>query len=170
MIICVTDEIKNNIRNLRKAKGVRGDDLSKLVGKSPSYISRIENGKTATIEDTTLYAIYKNLLGQSDEAVQEYMDMFINQIPVAETLSDDISGLSDIKQTILKDFIACLRGSNNSDLFMKSVVEAIHLSNQSDKDDHTDMFVNALAQIMRTWKQKRMEEQGLYEEMVKMFK
>ena len=93
MIISVTDDIKNNIRNLRKAKGVRGDDLSKLVGKSPSYISRIENGKTATIEDSTLYAIYKNLLGQSDEAVQEYMDMFINQIPVTDTLSDDISGL-----------------------------------------------------------------------------
>lgn len=74
IMINITDQIRKDIRNLRKTKGIRGDDLSKLVGKSPSYISRIENGKTATIEDLTLYAIYKNLLGQSDEAVQEYIE------------------------------------------------------------------------------------------------
>ena len=170
MIICVTDEIRNNIRNLRKSKGIRGDDLSKQVGKSPSYISRIENGKTATIEDSVLFAIYKTLLCQNDDAVQEYMDMFISQVPASEKLSEDISDLSDTKQTILNDFITCINNSDNSDYFMKAIVNAIGLSNQADLPDHTDSFVAALAQMMCIWKQKRMEEDAMYSEMIKMFR
>ncbi|MDO4841517.1 MAG: helix-turn-helix transcriptional regulator [Phoenicibacter congonensis] len=167
MIIQMTDQIRDSIRNLRKSKGVRGDDLSKAVNKSPSYISRIENGKTVTIEDSTLFSVFQNLLGQDEESVQEYMDMFINQVPVFDDFSNRVSSLSNIKQTILNDFIDCLANPENSDQFTKSVVDAISLSSQAESPSTVDMFTATLAQMMRTWKQRRKVEEEIYSDMLK---
>ena len=41
----LTENLRSTIRDLRKKKKKRGDELSKELGKGASYISQIENGR-----------------------------------------------------------------------------------------------------------------------------
>ena len=41
----LTENLRSTIKDLRKKKKKRGDDLSRELGKGASYISQIENGK-----------------------------------------------------------------------------------------------------------------------------
>lgn len=109
-------------------------------------------------------------MGASNDDVQEYMDMFISQVPVTDNLVTEISSLSDIQQSILNDFKNCLTTQENSDQFMKAVVNAVSLSSQPEIPECTDMFTAALAQMMRTWKQRRREEQLIYDDMLKIIR
>ena len=169
MIIKITEQIRENIRMLRKKKGIRGDELSKAVGKSPAFISRIETGKTASIEDTVLFVVYQNLLQGSNEDVQEYLDVFRDQIP-SNDFSYEIDSLNDIQREILSDFINCLTSPDNSDQFLKLVVDALMISSQPSIPDSTEVFTAALAKMMCTWKQRRKEEELFYNNMIKIIK
>ena len=61
MIIKITEQIRENIRMLRKRKESEEMNYLKRLEKSPAFISRIETGKTASIEDTVLFVVYQNL-------------------------------------------------------------------------------------------------------------
>ena len=79
MIINVTDSIRTSIKNMRKERGFRGDKLSVAVGKSPSFISRIENGKTNTIDDKVLFSIFKIIMDADDDTITNYISQLSNE-------------------------------------------------------------------------------------------
>ncbi len=163
MIIKITPTIQETIRSMRKQKGIRGDDLSKMVGKSPSYISRIENGKTRTIEEGLLFAIFKNLMEKEDSEIQEYIDLFIEKIPESNDFDTQLNALSESKQNLLRRFLPCLTDENNSYQFLSYVLQAINLSNKpvnlkETDDDNIDLFVITLAATMQAWKRRKAQE------------
>lgn len=167
MTIKVTSAMQDAIRNMRKQKGIRGDDLSLDVGKSPSFISRIETGKTKTIDDSMLFSIFKTMMKQSDEAVQEYVDLFIDIVPESNT-SDLIDSLSEANQMLLGKFILCLNDNANSFQFLNYVLQAIELSNKTIDDiekDGIDVFVTSLAMTMKVWKQIKVQEWETYQKL-----
>lgn len=74
--IKLTPTLCSTIRDLRKIKKKRGDELSKEIGKGASYISQIENGKIKEIDFDLLNTIFKKITDLSSE---EYAN-FINDI------------------------------------------------------------------------------------------
>ena len=54
----LTENLRSTIRDLRKKKKKRGDELSKELGKGASYISQIENGKIKEIDFDLLSSIF----------------------------------------------------------------------------------------------------------------
>ena len=161
MIIKVTTSIQSAIRDMRKQKGIRGDILSQDVGKSPSFISRIESGRTKTIDDSILFAIFKILMKKDDSEVQEYIDLFIDVVPEASDFNSMIDSLSENKLRLLNKFLSCLDDEANSNQFINYVLQAIDLSNEPiDKldDDSLDVFPVTLASTMQVWKRRKAQE------------
>lgn len=64
----LTENLRDTIKQLRKDYNIRGDDLSKEMGKGAAYISQIESGKINKITLCSLYSIISAVakLGKSD--------------------------------------------------------------------------------------------------------
>lgn len=73
--IDVTVELVNTIRSLRMENKVAAKDLAAYLGKSPSYISKFENGQIKTISREDLDKIFRFII--SDETA---FDEKVNQI------------------------------------------------------------------------------------------
>lgn len=167
MIIKVTSAVQDAVRNMRKQKGIRGDDLSREVGKSPSFISRLETGKTKTVEDTVLFSIFKVMMQQDDDAVQEFINLFIDIIPESGSF-DIIDSLPESKKQILSKFLSCLEDERNSFQFFNCILQAIELSNnQTEKldDDTIDIFTSTLATTMYLWKRRKKQEREEFQKL-----
>lgn len=72
----LTENLRQTIRELRKKKRKRGDELSKELGKGASYISQIENGKIKEIDFELLTEIFHRI---TDLPENEYND-FLNKL------------------------------------------------------------------------------------------
>ncbi len=72
----LTENLRQTIRDLRKKKKKRGDELSKELGKGASYISQIENGKIKEIDFDLLTEIFHKI---TDLPENEYNN-FLNKL------------------------------------------------------------------------------------------
>ncbi|MCM1162000.1 MAG: helix-turn-helix domain-containing protein [Roseburia sp.] len=72
----LTENLRQTIRDLRKKKKKRGDELSKELGKGASYISQIENGKIKEIDFDLLSEIFHKI---TDLPENEYNN-FLNKL------------------------------------------------------------------------------------------
>lgn len=72
----LTENLRQTIRDLRKKKKKRGDELSKELGKGASYISQIENGKIKEIDFELLTEIFHKI---TDLPENEYNN-FLNKL------------------------------------------------------------------------------------------
>lgn len=72
----LTENLRQTIRDLRKKKKKRGDELSKELGKGASYISQIENGKIKEINFDLLDEIFRKI---TDLPENEYNN-FLNKL------------------------------------------------------------------------------------------
>lgn len=72
----LTENLRQTIRDLRKKKKKRGDELSKELGKGASYISQIENGKIKEIDFELLSEIFHKI---TDLPENEYNN-FLNKL------------------------------------------------------------------------------------------
>lgn len=69
----LTETLRNTIRDLRKRRKKRGDELSKELGKGASYISQIENGKIKEIDFDLLNQIFHRITDLSDAQYNEFI-------------------------------------------------------------------------------------------------
>ena len=60
--VALTDLLQNTIKTLRKEHNIRGDILSKKIGKGASYISQIENGKMREIDFDIILEIFHAII------------------------------------------------------------------------------------------------------------
>ena len=74
----LTENLRYTIRELRKSKKKRGDELSKELGKGASYISQIENGKIKEIDFTLLNKIFRKITDLPKDEYVKYMDNIID--------------------------------------------------------------------------------------------
>lgn len=72
----LTENLRQTIRDLRKKKKKRGDELSKELGKGASYMSQIENGKIKEIDFELLSEIFHKI---TDLPENEYNN-FLNKL------------------------------------------------------------------------------------------
>lgn len=111
----VTPELAEVLRNIRVQNKIQSKALASHIGKSPAYISKLENGNIQTIDTDELYTILQFISGESNPSVladQVYTSLkfkyskkeieeqlwFANydtvhrQIPIPESLIDEIKG------------------------------------------------------------------------------
>ena len=74
----LTENLRSTIRDLRKSKKKRGDELSKELGKGASYISQIENGKIKEIDFSLLNEIFKRITDLPKDEYVKYIDNLID--------------------------------------------------------------------------------------------
>lgn len=74
----LTENLRTTIRDLRKSKKKRGDELSKELGKGASYISQIENGKIKEIDFSLLNKIFQKITDLSKDDYAKYMNNIID--------------------------------------------------------------------------------------------
>lgn len=84
----ITAELAGLIKTTREENNVSGNEISKKIGKSQAYFSKLENGQIKTIDDTLLIDIFKTILGNDEK-----FDFFINEklINVLENLKLSLS-------------------------------------------------------------------------------
>lgn len=75
----LTEHLRNTIRDLRKEKKKRGDELSKEIGKGAAYISQIENGKIKEIDLSLLNKIFHKITDLSGEEYNNFLDDLLNE-------------------------------------------------------------------------------------------
>ena len=79
--IALTDNLRETIRSLRKKQKIRGDELSKELGKGASYISPIESGKIKEIDFNLLNNIFHKVTNLSGSEYNEFIkDLLDNNI------------------------------------------------------------------------------------------
>lgn len=76
----LTDNLRQTIRDLRKKKKKRGDELSKELGKGASYISQIENGKIKEIDFDLLDEIFRKITDLPESQYNEFLDNLLNNV------------------------------------------------------------------------------------------
>lgn len=74
----LTETLRSKIKELRKKKKKRGDDLSKEIGKGASYISQIENGKIKEIDFDLLDDIFRKITDLPESQYNEFLDNLLN--------------------------------------------------------------------------------------------
>lgn len=75
----LTENLRNTIKDLRKKKKKRGDDLSKEIGKGASYISQIENGKIKEIDFDLLDEIFHKITDLPENEYNEFINSLLDQ-------------------------------------------------------------------------------------------
>ena len=75
----LTENLRHTIRDLRKEKKKRGDELSKEIGKGASYISQIENGKIKEIDFDLLNEIFHKITDLSDKQYEDFMNKLLDE-------------------------------------------------------------------------------------------
>lgn len=74
----LTETLRSKIKELRKNKKKRGDDLSRELGKGASYISQLENGKIKEIDFDLLDSIFRKITDLSESQYNEFLDNLLN--------------------------------------------------------------------------------------------
>lgn len=74
----LTENLRDTIRSLRKERKIRGDKLAIEIGKSPSYISQIENGKIKEIDFSLLNTILEKITLLPSEKYDEFVKNLID--------------------------------------------------------------------------------------------
>lgn len=78
--VALTNLLQNTIKTLRKEHNIRGDILSKKIGKGASYISQIENGKMQEIDFDIILKIFHVIIDLPSSDFNEYMKNYIFSI------------------------------------------------------------------------------------------
>lgn len=76
----LTDLLRDNIKDLRKAYNKRGDVLSKELDRGASYVSQLENGKIKDIEFDLLDAMFQRIIGLSGDYYNDFIQKYISDI------------------------------------------------------------------------------------------
>lgn len=76
----LTDNLRQTIRDLRKDKKKRGDELSKELGKGASYISQIENGKIKEIDFDLLDNIFRKITDLPEKQYNDFLDNLLDNV------------------------------------------------------------------------------------------
>lgn len=74
----LTETLRSTIKDLRKKKKKRGDELSKEIGKGAAYISQLENGKIKEIDFDLLDTIFHKITDLPDIQYNEFLDNLLN--------------------------------------------------------------------------------------------
>lgn len=122
----VTPELADTLRSLRLQNKVQAKALAAFIGKSPAFISKLENGNIQTISTTELYEIINFILGDTDnqtelvekiyaslkfkyskKEIEEQLwftnfDTVERQIPVPESLIDELNGIMERNEISLQ--------------------------------------------------------------------
>lgn len=77
--IKLTENLRNTIRDLRKEKKKRGDELSKEIGKGSAYISQIENGKIKEIDFDLLDNIFRKITDLDDKQYEIFLNNLLDE-------------------------------------------------------------------------------------------
>lgn len=87
--VTVTPAMAQLIKDERKARKIRGDTLSRNLGKTNTFISQIETGKIKEIDSSLFYKIFKEIIDEDN--FDSYMnkltsntDVFIQKYSVDE--------------------------------------------------------------------------------------
>lgn len=74
----LTEHLRSTLKDLRKQKKKRGDELSREIGKGASYISQIENGKIKEIDFELLNEIFHKVIDLPETQYNEFIDSLLN--------------------------------------------------------------------------------------------
>lgn len=74
----LTENLRSTIKEYRKKKNKRSDDLSKEIGKGASYISQVENGKIKEIDFDLLNNIFHKIIDLSESQYNEFIESLLN--------------------------------------------------------------------------------------------
>jgi len=139
----VTSELAETIRTVRIQNHVTAKSVANHIGKSKSYISKLEKGEIKSIQEEELTTIFRFILG-NDEGNQDFMnnkleklldtldkryskdeineqlwfynyDTVMRRIPIPETLIDDINSRIQLQQISIQDI--CDRINANEDIY-----------------------------------------------------
>lgn len=94
----ITPEISRLIRNERKKRNIRGDILSRNLGKTNTFISQIETQKISEIDLKLFYSIFQQIFGEND--FESYMDTLLRNADEFK-LSGEKDELEDGKAFVL---------------------------------------------------------------------
>ena len=75
----LTENLRHTIRDLRKKKKKRGDELSKELGKGASYISQVENGKIKEIDFDLLDEIFHKITDLPKKQYEEFLNTLLDE-------------------------------------------------------------------------------------------
>lgn len=81
----VTDELAKLLKTLRVQRGIPAKDLAERLGKSPSYLSKLEGGAVRTIDKDALAALLGLLVG----GVGFYEDVLPAAVRALRGIADD---------------------------------------------------------------------------------
>ncbi|WBL16340.1 helix-turn-helix domain-containing protein [Sutcliffiella sp. NC1] len=81
-------DIGEFLHSTRRSKRINSTDLSKAVGKSPAYISQIENGRNKNPDYETMYKVFKHL-GIEEEKIEDYLLHFQIKSPEREAWEEE---------------------------------------------------------------------------------
>jgi Helix-turn-helix. len=76
----LTENLRSTIRDLRKKKKKRGDELSRELGKGASYISQIENGKIKEIDFKMLDDIFQKIVDLPQDQYEKYITNILDNV------------------------------------------------------------------------------------------
>ena len=126
----VTPELADTLRTLRIQNKIQAKNLATHIKKSPAYISKLESGNIQTIDTVELYEIIQFISGNtadqtelaekiyaslkfkySKKEIEEQLwftnfDTVERQIPVPESLIDELNGLMERKQISLHQLLS----------------------------------------------------------------
>jgi len=77
----VTEKLRDFLKTERKKNKRRGDHLAKQIGKSPSYIYHLENGKITKIDFKTFIMIFTNIIQLDRHLVLDYLNASLSHVP-----------------------------------------------------------------------------------------
>lgn len=87
----VTPCLQQTIKTLRKENNIRGDVLSKNLGRGISYLYQIENGRIKEIRLETLTQLLTTIVGISDSKFPEFIINLVDSI----IKSDDLASVEN---------------------------------------------------------------------------
>ena len=76
----LTESLRQTIKDMRKNKKKRGDELSKELGKGASYISQIESGKIKEIDFDLLNEIFKRITDLPETKYNEFLNSLLDDV------------------------------------------------------------------------------------------
>lgn len=75
----VTEELASTLKSIRIQNGLSSKSVAEHIGKSQSYMSKLEKGDIKTIDESELTSIFHYLYGY-DKEYQEFFDNYLSKI------------------------------------------------------------------------------------------
>lgn len=75
----LTENLRDTIKDLRKEKKKRGDELSREIGKGAAYISQVENGKIKEIDFDLLDKIFRRITDLPENQYEDFMNNLLDE-------------------------------------------------------------------------------------------